>query len=1104
MEQLVDFLNHGTLPFIGRHAETERIVEFWRGTYNAQELRAALVIGEAGLGKSRLIAESIPRIADAGGIVIHVRLYPESMASVVPLIARELWYSPNVRALLKNEPEATVSDVTAALRRLARLRPTLLIIDDIHLVDGESLQEFSLLLNSLAEETLSLLCTARPVELPARAPLERFLVDQIRLAGLSSLEISSLWTGLLSSAPDPEIVAPLAELTGGNPLALRSALRGAIKNETLVRDTATNSWRSSISPEAFGAAMRRNVGRITEGMVSHLTEEEKSAARMLASLGEIFSREMAGAVIEDAAAMIGILMFKGIIASSDSVVPSLSGNNSRHPLLVFTHSLLHQHLLDTWTGSPLAHARATASGLPIYSIVPLQILDRLNNEIRLTPDELVALIRQITEMAIMRTIVHDWTGCNDIMAVAESIFRTFDTLWNADQRIDLRMRLLNTELNLRVQLADTEEFQSLIARQLELTSGLESETMGLYHLLALRFLYATTARRNYEECGGIWDRVEQLLVAFPCYIGSLPHLLFLRDAAQGAWRIPDIVMLRRIEARLRSLLDAGNISAELLPTAQELVATQLINLFDGAEELEARQRFLRELPHSAFERDPALLLRKLEFLEETGWIDEVLAVRADTWRNYLDLGLVRNAFPFIIVRLRAEVAAGADLVAIERRLFEFERNVLARGIPGSARAAEVFRRNAAISLSEAGALRGDLEWVHQLMETIAPGEPLYWPEVEIMRGVADGRLGEIIAIIPEEESCHAALKILSRFIVGDAEISRDSAVAQARTLLLRPVLRIDDLLVTHAVLAILRSPAAPRADIGDAIAGGITIALNWLAEHSIAAYMTPFLDNHGDHFSKKDLAMWRARAREIAKRRIANRPVKPGDHRLRITMLGTIAAGGPGAEPQPLRGSRIRMMLGLLVAARMLPEPLSNREFCRIGAGGEMDIDLARKTTNMGIVRLREAIGGDAIITGEETHELDLANVQVDLLDACNDLREANQAMKMRTPMRAYPPVLRALEITDGEVPFPGLYDDFFEALRSDFETSLRATVVALAMLLLRENDYESSERLLRRAFNAMPEDEEIAELLQQALVGLGKRADAERVRMKALDAIEL
>ena len=55
-----------------------------------------------------------------------------------------------------------------------------------------------------------------------------------------------------------------------------------------------------------------------------------------------------------------------------------------------------------------------------------------------------------------------------------------------------------------------------------------------------------------------------------------------------------------------------------------------------------------------------------------------------------------------------------------------------------------------------------------------------------------------------------------------------------------------------------------------------------------------------------------------------------------------------------------------------------------------------------------------------------------------------------------------------------------------------------LATVLLRENDAESAERLLRRAFETMPEDEEIAELLQSALSRLGRRADAERIRMKA------
>ena len=35
--------------FVGRGGEMEKIMEFWRGTYEAQGLRAGLLVGEAGV-----------------------------------------------------------------------------------------------------------------------------------------------------------------------------------------------------------------------------------------------------------------------------------------------------------------------------------------------------------------------------------------------------------------------------------------------------------------------------------------------------------------------------------------------------------------------------------------------------------------------------------------------------------------------------------------------------------------------------------------------------------------------------------------------------------------------------------------------------------------------------------------------------------------------------------------------------------------------------------------------------------------------------------------------------------------------------------------------
>ena len=92
---------------------------------------------------------------------------------------------------------------------------------------------------------------------------------------------------------------------------------------------------------------------------------------------------------------------------------------------------------------------------------------------------------------------------------------------------------------------------------------------------------------------------------------------------------------------------------------------------------------------------------------------------------------------------------------------------------------------------------------------------------------------------------------------------------------------------------------------------------------------------------------------------------------------------------------------------------------------------------------------------------------------------------------------MRALEIARGEVPFPALYDDFFEAAREDFEGLLRTTTLRVARGLVREGDATSAEGLLTRLHDIMPEDEEAGILLQNTLITLGRRAEAERVRMR-------
>jgi DNA-binding SARP family transcriptional activator len=215
-------------------------------------------------------------------------------------------------------------------------------------------------------------------------------------------------------------------------------------------------------------------------------------------------------------------------------------------------------------------------------------------------------------------------------------------------------------------------------------------------------------------------------------------------------------------------------------------------------------------------------------------------------------------------------------------------------------------------------------------------------------------------------------------------------------------------------------------------------------------------------------------------------------------MFGQIEGRPPAGEPIPVRGGRLRTVLGLLVADRMLRKPLGHREFCYIAAGSDDDLEPenARKTMNNAIFRLRELLGDDVISTDGETPRLNPAAVEVDLLEAYDLLEHAERDARDDALMRAVPALRRALEISRGDVPFPSLYEDFFEALREDFENRLRSAVVDVTARLLRAGDAAGAEELLRPALEAIPEDEELSEMLREALSKLGRRAEAERLKI--------
>jgi hypothetical protein len=444
MRQLVNFLNHGFLPYVGREQERERIARFWEGTAEAHGLRTALMIGEAGSGKSRFVEEMVPEIVRSGGLVVHAKLYPESTTSLAPLLAQALWRAAGASGLVRSEPEGTLASVIGACRRLCRLRQTLLVLEDIHLLSRQSLGDLATFLEGIADEPLSVFCASRQTELAIHGVLERYLVDEIHLGGLGEEELELLWIRLFESKPEEGIIPLLFATTTGNVLAIRSALRGAMKSGALAADPLTGQWKTMLPAAAFAETLQQSVLLLSKGMAAHLSEAEHQNAIELARLGEIFSHEAACQICRDGERVIEILSFKGIIRPSTTMAPGLPGAISTRPLLSFSHTLLHRYFLQHRSSDPAAILRVIAANAPLYSTLPFQVIDAQSAAVTSTPlEQQRAAERAIATMGSLNNSP-DWELA---LSIAESIGALLDCCsgdWEEEECARIRLAFLRS------------------------------------------------------------------------------------------------------------------------------------------------------------------------------------------------------------------------------------------------------------------------------------------------------------------------------------------------------------------------------------------------------------------------------------------------------------------------------------------------------------------------------------------------------------------------------------------------------------------------------------------------------------------------------------
>jgi len=255
-------------PFAGRVDEVQQLRAAYSEVAAGSGSRLLTVLGDAGIGKSRLVSEFLGDVA-AEAVVLVGRCPPYGEGATFSPV-REIF-----RAAGRDEQALEVSsyEVFAATRRLlteiAVDRPVVVAIDDAHWAEVTMLDLIEHLAARLGDASVLVLCIARPELAEMRPQWSRTPWTSVALEPLSLAESQ----GLIDSLGAPaEAQATIRRLTEGNPLFIEQVTAFAL--------------------EAGGeAALTASIRAVLQARLDRLDTEERSVLERGSVLGRSFSFE---------------------------------------------------------------------------------------------------------------------------------------------------------------------------------------------------------------------------------------------------------------------------------------------------------------------------------------------------------------------------------------------------------------------------------------------------------------------------------------------------------------------------------------------------------------------------------------------------------------------------------------------------------------------------------------------------------------------------------------------------------------------------------------------------------------------------------------------